>query len=82
MKFGKYLEKQVSFSSRGLQHSPSSLHPHPASVQCHSYYFCSYVPHQPLFPTTTPHPTQARDEWRTQYLDYKGLKDLIKESAR
>lgn len=25
---------------------------------------------------------QARDEWRTQYLDYKGLKDLIKESAR
>lgn len=31
---------------------------------------------------TTPHHTQARDEWRTQYLDYKGLKDLIKESAR
>jgi hypothetical protein len=25
---------------------------------------------------------QARDEWRSQYLDYKGLKDLIKESAR
>ncbi len=25
---------------------------------------------------------QARDEWKQYYLDYKGLKDLIKESAR
>lgn len=25
---------------------------------------------------------QAKEEWRSFYLDYKGLKDLIKESAR
>eukprot|EP00775_Hariotina_reticulata_P007348 gene7348-7559_t len=25
---------------------------------------------------------QAKDDWRSQYLDYKGLKDLIKESAK
>lgn len=25
---------------------------------------------------------QAKDEWRQFYLDYKGLKDLIKESAQ
>lgn len=33
-------------------------------------------------PPASPSPTQAKDEWRSQYLDYKGLKDLIKESAR
>jgi SPX domain protein involved in polyphosphate accumulation len=25
---------------------------------------------------------QAKEEWRSFYLDYKGLKDLIKESAK